>query len=161
MLLSAVVMNAKGWERNLIPADELMGTEQNYSRIYFSDDGGFGYYEDSNIIFISTFDGIFDYNEKGEVKSVVIGFYDLNGNLVDRINFGEFTVSEDNSSFALSFSLWKNDMVVDYLNKKTGYVRFVADRYGECDFDIKVPCFNNSKKSTASAKRKTAKRNRK
>lgn len=163
MLLSAVVMNANGWEKTYVAGDELRGTESTYVYAYFDNVGAFYFYENTNHVCIATREGIFNYGGEGleddELTSVIIGFYDNNGNLVDKLNSCEFYLFNEKQDKAFSICTWKNDIVIDYLKHKTGYVRVLADRYGDYDFDIKVPCFNNNKKSAnKSHKRKTTKR---
>lgn len=145
------------WKATKFPGDELLGNpsytaysmEKEGSRLVFwSNDDSFRITERYHV-FDYTHES---YSDKDEF-SVLIGFYDLAGNLIESKT--ERFYVEDGHGYPKYPSLCD---VVRYINEEKGYVRLVAELYNTLSsYDIKVPCFNNPVKRPTStpAKRKT------
>lgn len=98
---------------------------------------------------IELFDGnykVADYYHYGDVviKSIEIGFYDKNNNLIDKI----FNINTD---FIISDKIIGtgnrdiNCKVINYLLYEEGYVRIIMSRYCMCPWDFRIECMNNNR----------------
>lgn len=143
MCLVAMAANAQnGWQTITDDGDELKGTTCSVSYIYQGDDGIFGFNGEKGYIFIIPDAGIIDYDVYDNAKGVVIGLYDQNDNLIERIktpaNKTFRVVNRGQSAFCTKDNV--NKRVVDFIKNEHGFVRVIADRYSRSDFDVKVPC---------------------
>ena len=156
-VLSCVAANAQKWEVTKHEADDLKGTEA-YTSYMFSEPGvgSFVFWSnhDGHYRLISD-DGIFNYERiasqfgayRGE--DVIVGLYDNDNNLVERIEMWldcesdkpTFLETRDAGKFLNPTGQAKKvKKIMKHLNSGKGYIRFVAARYGKTDFDLKVPC---------------------
>jgi hypothetical protein len=132
------------WHDLKIDADELTGTKEHTVYYYSTKDGEVVVPSDNKEAFIfSTFDGIFDTNyERGEwVAEVIIGLYDINDKLIEKIENGVFFVLDNGLCGTGDDKI--NNKINSFIKTKKGFVRVVASKYADENFDIKVPCMNN------------------
>ena len=133
------------WYDLKIDADELSGIEEHTIYCYQAKDGFISTPSNNNEPFIFiTFDGIFDTKYKfGQrvAKKVIIGLYDINGKLIEKIENGIFVVFNNGSCATINNKI--NNKINSFIKTKKGFVRIVASKYADGDFDIKVPCMNN------------------
>ena len=143
LCVTAMVSTAQnGWQPITIDGDELKGTESYVVYNYNTGDGILGFYENTGIIVIMTDKGIFDYDSDDYAKGVVIGLYDKNEKLVEKVQTPTqrtfHVANRGHSAFCVRDDV--NAKLVEYIKNNNGYVRIVVDRWERGDFDIKVPC---------------------
>lgn len=163
MALSAVVVNAESWKNGSITCYDW---EEEYKTdiMYYEGISGFiGFTLDKEKDFrqlvIKTNNSWFEV--KDYYAKVII--YDINNVVLETmlIDFKQTDIYEryEKRNVVKSSLISEGSKIVEYLNNNRGYVQIQMNRYSGGKFDMKVPCRKNS--STASAKRKTTKRNRK
>lgn len=139
-----------GWEIDHHEGDELRKIEAYDSYMYTDEnDNSFVYWSNSKDNFrIILSGGIFDFETSVYGRNVyrrvnvTIGYYDENGNLVDKGKTG-MDVRDGQERQASHPYLKTGKKVIKYLEQNKGYVRIVAPVYGSnVSFDIKVPCRN-------------------
>lgn len=147
LLVTPVTINAQiteNWFVEQTEGDELLGSETIY--VYLTNDGEAIMYYSSrpNMIVVSTGNGIFDF-KKGRYsyldnESIIIGYYDTDGSLIDK---------EEDTLFKLGYSIGHTGTkkLLNYMRTKEGYVRLVARRYNREKFDVKIPTWITNKPS--------------
>ena len=133
------------WFRETTDADELKSTKGNTYITYIGDDGFVTYLISEGKLFFNTDKGLFDYDIYDHSKGFLIGFYDINDNLVEKVktDLRSFLVFGSRKDKICITNKGLNEKIWGYINNHKGFVRFVIDRYERSDFDIKVPCINN------------------
>ena len=148
---------AQEWTVTEHQADELKGNES-YSSYMFTEPnvGSFVCWKGSEQCRIISSMGIFDYstghhNLVGVYGSItaIVGLYDSNDNLKEKFNLTLYCDIDNPSSFETRFlgilypyikQKKKVKKIINHLKSGTGYVRIVADIYGNSpDFDLKIP----------------------
>ena len=133
------------WYDLKFDADELTGSKERTIYCYRTKDGEVVVPNDNNEAFMFyTFDGIFDTNyEFGEsiAEKVIIGLYDINGKLIEKIENGVFFVLD--SGLCATGDNKINNKINSFIKTKKGFVRVVANKFAEGNFDIKIPCIKN------------------
>lgn len=148
---------AQQWEVTKHEADDLKGTTA-YTSYMFSEPGVGSFVFWSNLdgqFRIVSDNGIFNYKVtstkyatyRGE--SIIVGLYDKDDKLIERIEMW-LDCESDKPTFLETRNAGKMfnpigqakkvKKIMAHLNSGTGYLRFVAARYGKTDFDLKVPC---------------------
>ena len=134
------------WQTTKMEADELTGAKEETMFYYMTKEGIVVVSSNDNEpLMFQTFDGIFGYDLRrfGKLaKKVTIGLYDIDGNLIKKLE-GIHCLVADDSSICTIFSILLNNKINSFIKTKKGFVRIVADRFAKADFDIKVPCINN------------------
>lgn len=145
-----------GWLVVECKGDELLKTKPHTSFLYENENGSVVLWSDqANKFRIIAKNDLFDFEyaaagwnlSKRWIFECVVGFYDINGNLVSSIKHFWFE-KDANSSMAFSChgAKGKNEgnKVINYLLSEQGFVRIVAPlATTNVNFDIKIPCFNN------------------
>lgn len=156
LMTMVVSANAQsGWTRTQLSGDELLNTEACTAFIYSDTNGSVVLWDNNDKYFriISangTFNSKLDRNGRSlEYKSLfhaIIGYYDINNNLIDK-RFCCFEVVNSHSqahSIRYGMKRYEGKYIMSYLRNKKGYVRIVTALSGtNTKFDIKVPCMNN------------------
>ena len=136
-LVMCVNANAQNeWIVEYVPVDELTGDGGNYINIYADEECFFGFRSDLDVVTISTFKGIFDY-EDGRI-SVLIGYY-KDGVLIEKET--KYFLMGNKSDMAACRGKSK---IVNHL-KNVGDIRIVTDRYDRSNFDLTIPMNPNLK----------------
>lgn len=155
--LSITRVFSQSWDVTKHEADDLKGTKEYISYMYSVPGvGSFVFWNNKeNQYRIVSDDGIFNYevvsSRYGTNRglSVIVGLYDANDNLQERLTMwldcesDKPTFLETRDMGALLNPMGQKKKVkkiMSHLKKATGYIRFVASRYGKTDFDLKVPC---------------------
>ncbi len=148
LLLAELTVSAQGtWSVSHREADPMKG--QDAKDVYIYDVEGIGslvvWDWDKAAFRLITEDGMFrTWVSSGSVYvPVKAGFYDEHGNLGKMVTVN--LLPEDNTmnkyiATAGYYMLGRSDIrkIIKYLKSGKGYVRFVASRYNDTDFDIKV-----------------------
>lgn len=156
LIVCAVAFNAQAqqWEHFVIEADELTGEKGHESDLYTDENGNvFVMWSDESENF-RVISGSSIFNFVGDIRSVMatIGYYDLNNKLIEKndiqllVSEGQATQAEPNMVPMIRPLPNKKRvrMLLDYVQKKQGYVRILVPLYGtNAKFDIKVPCLKN------------------
>lgn len=145
MLTTAVCSNAQvGWTTEVYNADELKGTKE-YTAYIFTDSKGdyFVLWSHKGDEFrIVSNSHIFDYYGSNKSFQVIIGLYDENDNIIQKIECRAFA---DNENSHMAYVHRRNaKKTINYIQENIGYVRIIAPLYGSLsDFDLRVPCFKS------------------
>lgn len=148
LMTMVVSVNAQnGWETYKSGGDELKGSSPYVAHIYRCKEGEICLCDNSESTFlVATYNGIFDYDVDNYVKGAIIGLYDINGNLIEKIKTPTqrtFWVIEENGDVMSCIKKDVREKIVSFLKNQKGFVRIIAERYSRSDFDIKIPCMNN------------------
>jgi len=147
---------AQKWEHFVTEADELIGEAGHESDMYTDETGNvFVMWSDESENF-RVISGTSIFNFVGDIRSVMatIGYYDMNNKLIEKndiqllVNEGQANQAEPNMVPMMRPLPNKKrvKMLLDYVQKKQGYVRILVPLYGTNGrFDIKIPCINNPK----------------
>jgi hypothetical protein len=147
---------AQKWEHFVTEADELIGEAGHESDMYTDETGNvFVMWSDESENF-RVISGTSIFNFVGDIRSVMatIGYYDMNNKLIEKndiqllVNEGQANQAEPNMVPMMRPLPNKKrvKMLLDYVQKKQGYVRILVPLYGtNGKFDIKIPCINNPK----------------
>jgi hypothetical protein len=146
MVFSANAQN--GWEKTKFPGDELKGEKETCLNIYTNDEGSFVFSDEKDDGFmVTTQRGFFDYDIDNYAKGTIIGLYDQNGVLLEKMDLPTqrtfFTTSSSNHKTMGCIKKAAAKKIISFIKEQKGYVRIIAERYSRTDFDIKVPCMNN------------------
>ncbi len=136
------IANAQnGWTSTLHEADALKKTKEYTSYCYKDDQGNsFIYWSNSNNFRLINAEGVFDVDINEHVK-VIVGYYDLNDNLIKQEN-KRLSVEADDYTMVDSYTSGKK--MIEYLNNEKGYLRILCPTYQRVSpVEIKVPCKNN------------------
>lgn len=89
-------------------------------------------------------ESIFNYSGESHWVELEIGFYDVNGNFIEKIKTNG-RADEDEPSRLENMSFTKGaKKVISYIKEQKGSVRFLAPLYGRASgMDFTVPCMNN------------------
>jgi hypothetical protein len=129
-LVMCVNANAQTeWMVEYVPVDELTGDGGNYINIYYDEECFFGFRSDLDMVTISTFKGMFDY-EDGRI-SVLIGYY-KDGVLIEKETKYFSRVTSDMANCK------GKSKIVNHL-KNIGDIRIVVERYNRSNFDLTIP----------------------
>lgn len=145
ILFSTGIM-AQQWTQKEFKADELKGTE-GYIAYTFDDEKGNSFIYWSNTekkLRLFNKIGIFNSNSDDRVLAKV-GFYDENGNLVKKKDFGVRTI---NDTYNMAENIYSKEgaMILKYLKEQKGYIRILVPMFQSVSpWEIKVPCLNNEK----------------
>lgn len=90
---------------------------------------------------------IFDYTLE-KIVNVIVGFYDKDNNLIEKINMTFWPNDDDPTEAISSHVMLKNKKkgrkVMQYLKNEEGYIRLLAPLYrSNYDFDLRVPCIKS------------------
>ena len=151
LMTMVVSVNAQnGWETLKSGGDELKGSSPSVEHLYKCDEGEICFFDGSESIFmVVTYNGFFDYDVDNYVKGAIIGLYDINDNLIEKIKtptqrtFWVGWVGEENKDMMGCIKKDVGEKIVSFLKNQKGFVRIIAERYSRSDFDIKIPCMNN------------------
>ena len=151
-LLLSLMTSAQGtWEKVVREADELKGQKESTAFIYTDETVGSFIFWDGEVKFrlVSTheqfhFDSAYNrFSGTYYFATILVGFYDNNGNLVDKFDMN--LDLEDNSAnrFLMADTSRighkkKINRIFEALRSDSGYVRIVASRYQSTDFDLKI-----------------------
>lgn len=156
-LMSVLTMSAQGkWITAKVEADELKGVKGGESYRFTVDSIGYIEITDwkKDRITITTNEGEFEYatrevvnsvthvNKTVHVANVLIGLYNSDGSLQDKID-GESYFEEDDSKSLLVVGRTftqssKMKRMLKAVKAGTGYMRIVCKRKGMPDFDVKT-----------------------
>ena len=148
MLLMTITTSAQGtWGSSEVEADELKGTKG--GTVYVYTEKGMGSFvvwdwNDPQIRLVS--DGsIFNINSGGWLE-IMVGFYDDNGKMKEKMNL--WLCKEDGSGYCYARTVNKGIIppgqkkkvkkIFNALMGGAGYVRILAPRYNSIDFDLKI-----------------------
>ena len=159
LLFSLLSLNSYSQEWEVIghQADELKGNKD-YTSYMFTDPniGSFVCWSESEQCRIINSNGIFDYSSAyhqllgsyGRLTAVV-GLYDSNNNLKEKFDLTMYCDIDKPSSFQTRYAgiLYpyvkqkkKVKKIINHLTSGNGYVRIIANSYGNApDFDLKIP----------------------
>lgn len=158
VIVCTFVFNAQAqkWEHFVTEADELIGEAGHESDMYTDETGNvFVMWSDESENF-RVISGTSIFNFVGDIRSVMatIGYYDMNNKLIEK-NDIQLLVSEGQANQAEPNMVpmirplpnkKRVKMLLDYIQKKEGYVRILVPLYGtNGKFDIKIPCIKNPK----------------
>lgn len=135
------------WFTIELEGDELLGTSDNVAISYITDEGDkvLTYTQHPTYFIIGLGKGIFDFKVHStrysthHTESVIIGYYDADGNLVDK---EETTLSKLGNEY--DNGVFDSEKMSDYIRNNEGYVRIVADSYRGSDFDNKIPTWKTN-----------------
>ena len=148
MLMITFTVSAQGaWTTSKEEADELKGTKGGTVCI-FSETGVGSFvvwdWNEPQIRLVSD-SGIFNINNGGWLE-ILVGFYDDNGKMADKMNL--WLCKEDGSGYSYARTVNKGiippgqkkkvNKIFKALSDGTGYVRILAPRYNTTDFDLKI-----------------------
>ena len=119
-----------GWIADYVPADELTDEGGYHISMYDCEKGYFAIRSDLDRVFISTHEGIFDYDNNKIF--VLIGYY-KNGVLIEKETAYFFVGSKGDIAVLTGKTKILNQL------KTVGDIRIVAERYNRSDFDITIP----------------------
>lgn len=157
VLFSTLSVSSQNWTLYEEEADELKGTPARSSHIAEIPDVGLVViFDDTDRMGFVTYKGIFDYKPYKYLTIVngIFGMYDEKGELVEKANI-MISVSEEspNSGNAYLNAVFNNESlqgikrVVSWIRNNKGSVRIVIPKYGDADFDVKVPTFLSQKQA--------------
>jgi hypothetical protein len=148
LLLMTITASAQGaWISSEEEADELKGTKGGTICVFT--EAGMGSFvvwdwNEPQIRLVSD-SGIFNINNGGWLE-ILVGFYDDNGKMKDKMNL--WLCKEDGSGYSYARTVNKGVIppgqkkkvkkIFNALLSGTGFVRIVAPRYNKLDFDLKV-----------------------
>ena len=142
LMTMVLSVNAQRWSSQTFKGDELTGTKTYTATSYRNSIGMVVFYSDNELKLITN-DGIFDYNVNNNYVCVIIGLYDKNKNLLSKKRVF-FWAYQDASKCQYYREESNNcDDVINHIKNEMGYVRFVASRYANSDFDMEVPCMKH------------------
>ena len=142
------------WLPIKIEADELLGNDTYTALIYSTSDASVILWDNNDKKFrITAHNQVFDskygengYMVKGNFFHAIVGYYDINGKLIDKrtCSFIVGNTHKEGDSIRFGMKRYEGKHIVSYLRNKKGYVRIVTSLYlSNNKFDIKVPCLNN------------------
>lgn len=133
------VLESNKWIKQNIPADELTGQKLDYNYHIIKDGGCVIYRLNKGELYLMS-DDVF--NIKDGNIDVLIGLYDVDGNLVKKFENVKFTKCRGNNyrSIRLVGRTDINGVITNHLYEGKGYVRFVTWLFGGKKFDVTVPC---------------------
>lgn len=151
MMVFSLCINAQ-WRLEHVPADELKGTKEYDMYSYVQDDlGAFSFYGFDEYQFkILSKKGIFNVEREGRWRGclVLVGMYTEDDKLYD--SFKLWLDAQNGSQILQTRNMGtmsnpvgqkgKVRRMLDFLQRGKGYVRIVAPRYADSDFDIHIPC---------------------
>ncbi len=155
VLFSTLTVSAQYWIQGKTEADELKGTKAySYHAIKIPEKGILILDDDKDVLKITTFEGIFNYELYDGVYAVVngiFGMYGENGELVAKEEV-MVSVSKESPRFAIadySRSALNNSSgiskVASWIRNSKGSVRIILPRYAKTDFDVTLPTFLSQK----------------
>lgn len=157
-LMLSLTMSAQNmhiWSYSEVKADELKGTSA-YTMYCFTDGNGIFTFDDlkNDKFSISTNEGIFSTMISNSYLTVLFGLYDENDVLLEKINLDlERPIAMHNLLFAYGGLSRKSSYkakavkILDYIKNGSGYVRIIASRYLDNDFEFKVPCLTENERT--------------
>lgn len=164
LVVATINASAQGvWGRKTVKGDELLGTVDHTLYIYEdrpSEDVSF------RIIFLNNVEDDFNiYTMRNIFKTMsregatnnniflgIVGFYDKDDNLIDKIDkfcfevngIGRSDTAHPNKYTLKGGNNKKNaKKVLDHIKNSDGYVRIVAEMVKGGNYDLKIPCLNN------------------
>jgi len=126
--------------------DELKGIGGNeYFTYVVRGEGFITYCTNRDQFSVSAYKGMFDYDMYDYPKFIIIGIYDKDNKLVEKVSskvkdfevFGKYKDLLSINSKEINKKIWL------HIKNNKGFVRFVIGRFNGNDFDIKVPCMKN------------------
>ncbi len=146
MVLKVSAQEIGTWNRILVEPDELKGEKGGMTYIYTQTGAGsFVVWDWNDYQFRLVSDnGIFNINNGGWLKTLV-GFYDSNGKMIEKMNL--WLSKEDGSGYSNARTVMKPippgqkgkvKKIFTALKEGDGFVRIIAPRYDKADFDIKI-----------------------
>lgn len=147
-LFATLTVSAQYWQQVKSEADELKGTQaSSYHAIKVPDKCVITLDDNNNDLFIFSSQGVFDYERDdygGHHVKALFGMYDENDKLVSKKTISMF-VSPESPSNALCKSSPDLSLVASWIRSFKGSVRIVIPRYGNIDFDVKLPTMQSQK----------------
>lgn len=161
ILCVGVSMKAQIWTTGKIEGDELLGIKPCTAMVFQennSDENSWKFVmfdNTSDDFFLDAPKLVFDFSgdgaSGGKLVKGLVGFYDEDGKLIDKIeNYCFETASSifgqvhSNKYTKMGGNNKKNaKKILEYLQNKKGAIRFVLPVYGAEHFDLKVQCINN------------------
>lgn len=146
LMTMVLSVNAQNWQTETTQGDELKGTSAKTMNIYTDDSGTFVFTnEDSYAFMVVTNEGIFDYDIDKYAKRTIVGLYDANNVLIEKLDLPLQRTFITSSHGKVMGCVKKNvgEKILSFIKSEKGYVRIIAGRYDRTDFDFKVPCLNN------------------
>lgn len=131
------------WESTFHPADELKKTKEYTSYMYTDASGNcLIFWSNSKKNYRITCENeVFDCDVNHFI-SVIVGFYDENGNL-KRKKKNKLHITNDNYQMADLSSMFGNSDVVTFLKEEKGYIRILVPVFRSVSpLEIRVPCMN-------------------
>lgn len=151
LLLSGLTTSAQGiWSTGELEADELKGqAAEAYYSYEVAGEGSFVFWDWDDFLFkINTDKGVFDvwyYEQTGDrYIRILLGLYDLNGKLVEKLNTELRADVSGRSAWILKQGMYspttrkKIKKMKHALKSGEGYVRVLCDRKSAPEFDLKV-----------------------
>lgn len=158
MMCACLSINAQEWKTIQIDGDELMGTQSCKAFVYQQNEDSwsfiqFDYMTDDFIL--KAPNSVFDFTGKGasggKLVKGIVGFYDDNGKLIEKIDTycfeslsSYYNQVHSNKYSKMGGNNKKNaKKIIDYLHNNKGSVRFIIPLYNSTSFDFTVSCLNN------------------
>ena len=165
LMCATLTGSAQYWEKYHGEADELKGTSS--EDLHYANIPNVGIviiHDELDLITFGTRKGIFDYKRYKTYYTVVdgiVGMYDENGKLIEKVNI-RASVSEDSPGLAKAYFNTDFDYegagvvkkVVSWIRNNKGSVRFIFPKYGDVDFDVKLPTLLSQERTGTRSKPK-------
>lgn len=153
IMAAAVPMMAQEWEIQSVDGDELRGTKADTFLVYEHKDGVVVVSQANEVVIVKTNNGIFDFSGMDGHVNAIIGLYDTDGALVDKLKFFAYgTLKNPESVLMKDYTMrmfnsnhpdnHQTTRMIDFIKSKKGSVRIILPRYGDTDLDMKIPCLN-------------------
>lgn len=153
IMVSALPMRAQEWEIQSVDGDELRGTKADTFLVYDHKDGSVFVSQANEAVLVKTNNGIFDFSGMDGHVNAIIGLYDTNGALVEKLKFFAYgTLKNPESVVMKDYTMrmfnsnhpdnHQTTRMIDFIKNKKGSVRIILPRYGDSDLDMKIPCLN-------------------
>lgn len=142
----------EGWSMTVQKGDELKGTEDYTCYSYESSTGTFVFWNDKPYSFrIVAKQGIFNSVKLFgfDFVNALYGFYDKDGNLISKDNIAlDFDIERMNVAYSSDWRKAKKERkqkqsILDFLVNGEGFLRFLVEKYGGGEVEIKMPCLKN------------------
>ena len=151
------------WEKTIEPADELKGTEEmvKYKMTDSTANQAIAFYQPGDYWKVGVGGKVFQPDKRGMIHKktlnmvgyATIGFYDEQNNLIKKWENCLIELTNGLQVAEASSNIWGKTSkgcrdVVPYLMNERGFVRIIIPTVRGTEFDMKVPCVNNTKEKS-------------